>query len=86
MSLQELEQAILALNDPKDLIALHEVLNQALRRSLELNRAPDVRHSAQERMRAAQALHGSIRPTNGDVPNDDDVRRIIEEARMAKHG
>ena len=42
--------------------------------------------TAQERLAIAKALHGSIRPTQSAVPSDEDVRNIIAEARIAKHG
>jgi len=86
MSVQELERAILALDDPQDLVTLHEALNRALRRLIASNRIGNPQHAAHERLQAAKALHGSIRPVHGDVPSDDDVHRILAEARLAKHG
>ncbi len=43
------------------------------------------RLSPQARLEIAQRFHGSIRPISGPVPSDDDVRRIIDEARMRKY-
>ena len=43
------------------------------------------RLSPQARMEIARRFHGSIRPSSGPMPTDDDVRRIIDEARMGKY-
>jgi len=42
--------------------------------------------TSEDRLAVAQALHGSIRPTQGPVPSDAAVRDIVEAARLAKHG
>ncbi|MCL5996479.1 MAG: hypothetical protein M1546_10570 [Chloroflexi bacterium] len=43
------------------------------------------RLSQQQRLRIAKELHGSIRPTEGAIPTDEDVRRIIGEERFGKY-
>ena len=86
MSVQELEQAILALDDPRDLVTLHEALNRALRRSIATGRAGHVIPTAEERIQAAKTLHGFIRPEQGAVPSDVETREIIDQARLARHG
>ena len=43
------------------------------------------RLSQQQRVRIAKALHGSIRPAEGGIPTDEDVRRIIGEERFSKY-
>ncbi len=43
------------------------------------------RLSPQARLEIARRFHGSIRPSHGPVPTDDDVRQIIDEARMHKY-
>ena len=43
------------------------------------------RLSPQQRLRIAKEFHGSIRPAEGAIPTDDEVRRIIVEERFSKY-
>ena len=43
------------------------------------------RLSQPQRLKIAKMLHGSIRPAQGAIPTDEEVRRIISEERSSKY-
>ncbi len=68
-------------NDQKWLL-LEKLLHELRQASEGHSESP----SSAKRLEIANALYGSIRPSDRSIPDDEEVRRILNEERFAKYG